>query len=130
MLGLIGSATGSGSHQDPIQVVQSRGGVTVLVLSGELDIASTPRLQVAINEVLWARPAALVIDLCRVSFADSTVLALLLNAQRRATHQGTPLRMACDVDTTLELFALTRLDREFEIHPTRRAAIRASRPKA
>lgn len=130
MLRLVGSATGRAHNPDPIQVVKSRGGVVVLALSGELDIARTPRLRVAINEVLRARPAALVIDLCQVSFADSTALALLLNAQRRATQQGTPLRLACNVATTLELLTLTRLDREFEIHKSRRAAIRARRPSS
>ncbi len=111
-------------------MVQARDDVVVLALTGELDIARTPRLRVAINEVLRAHPAALVIDLCQVSFADSTALALLLNAQRRATQQGTPLRLACNVATTLELLSLTRLNREFEIHRTRRAAIRACRPRA
>jgi anti-anti-sigma factor len=121
-----GSVTDWG--QDPIQVVRSRDGVLVLALCGELDIARTPRLRVAINEILRERPAALVIDLCQVSFVDSTALALLLNAQRRATQHGIPLRLACNVPTTLELLSLTRLNREFEIHQSRRSAIRASRP--
>jgi anti-sigma B factor antagonist len=123
------SAFGAPHAPDAIQVLQSSGGIAVLALSGELDIARTPRLRVAINEVLRARPRAVVIDLCRVTFADSTALALLLNAQRRATQLGIELRLVCDVTTTLELLSLTRLDREFEIHSTRRAAIRASRPR-
>lgn len=130
MFSLVGEATGWGHHPDPSEVVQSGDGLVVLALSGELDIARTPRLRVAINEVLRARPSALVIDLCQVSFIDSTGLAQLLNAQRRATQQGIPLRLACNVATTLELLSVTRLDREFEIHPTRRAAIRAARPVA
>lgn len=104
--------------------------MTVLALSGELDIVRTPRLRVVINEILRTRPFGLVIDLCAVTFADSTALALLLNAQRRATQQGTGLRVACDVATTLELFSLTRLDREFEIYGTRDAAVRAAHPAA
>ena len=125
-------AAGAGwqDGRDSIQVIDSRTGVTVLALSGELDIARTPRLQVAINEILRAHPRALVIDLCQVTFADSTALALLMNAQRRATQQGIPLRLACNVATTLELLSLTRLDREFEIHSSRRAAVRAARAAA
>jgi anti-sigma B factor antagonist len=129
MLRLVDSATGRTQSPDPIQVVKPRGDVVVLALSGELDIARTPRLRVAINEVLRARPAALVVDLCQVSFIDSTALALLLNAQRRATQHGIALRLACNVATTLELLKLTRLDREFETHKSRRAAIRASQPR-
>ena len=113
-----------------MEVIQGDGGVSVLALSGELDIARTPRMSVAINEILRSRPAGVVIDLCAVSFADSTGLALLLNAHRRAAHQGTPLCLACNVGQTLELLGLTRLDREFEVHGSREAAMRAmtSRP--
>ncbi len=126
MLRVRESALGSGDGSEPVEVVNAPGGVTVLVLSGELDIARTPQLRVAINEVLRARPQALVIDLCAVTFADSTVLALLLNAQRRATHQGIPLRLACDVASTLQILAFTRLDREFQIHASRRDAVRSA----
>lgn len=120
-----GAAAGSGPDQ--IQVSEDADGVTVLALSGELDIARTPRLRVAINEVLRSRPSGLVIDLCAVTFVDSTVLALLLNAQRRATLQGLMLQLACDVATTLELLSLTRLDREFEVHASRPEAVEAAR---
>lgn len=106
--------------------VLKRRGVTILVLRGDLDIGRTPRLQVVLNEVLRSQPAGLVIDLCAVSFVDSTGLALLLGAQRRASRQGIPMRVACDAPRTLELLNFTRLIREFEIHPTRREAVRSA----
>jgi anti-anti-sigma factor len=109
-----------------LEVLRCESDVVVLALSGELDIARTPRLRVAISEVLRTRPAALVIDLCQVTFADSTALALLLNAQRRAAQQETALLLACDVPRTLDLLALTRLNREFEIHASRDEAVRAA----
>lgn len=103
-----------------------RRGVTVLVLRGDLDITRTPRLQVVLNEVLRSQPAGLVIDLCGVSFVDSTGLALLLNAQRRASRQGIPMRLACNAPRTLELLNFTRLVREFDLYPTRREAVRSA----
>ncbi|HWD64778.1 MAG TPA: STAS domain-containing protein [Solirubrobacteraceae bacterium] len=126
MLDTGGAAAGADPTTDSVAVSEAAGGVTVLALSGELDIARTPRLRVVINEILRTRPSGLVIDLCAVTFVDSTALALLLNAQRRATGQGIALQLACDVATTLELLSLTRLDREFEIHPSRPEAIRAA----
>lgn len=110
----------------PLDLRQARVGDTeILTVNGELDIARCPRLGVAINEVLRTRPRALVIDLCGVSFADSTALALLLNARRRTLRQRVELRLACDVPSTLRLLELTRLDREFEVYPSRRAALRS-----
>lgn len=102
------------------------GAVAVLAVTGELDIARCPRLGVAINEALRTRPSALVVDLCGVTFADSTALALLLNARRRTQQQRIPLRLACNVPSTLQLLELTRLDRDFEVYPSRQAALKAS----
>jgi anti-anti-sigma factor len=104
--------------------------VVILALQGDLDIGRTPPLQVAINEALRAQPAALVIDVCGVTFADSTALALLLSAQRRASQRGIPLQLACDGDRILELLALTRLDREFNIQGSRTEAVRAAQAAA
>lgn len=104
--------------------------MVILALRGDLDIARTPPLQVAINEALRAQPAAMVIDLCEVTFADSTALALLLNAHRRAAQRGIPLQLACNVERILELLALTRLDREFNIQGSRVEAVRAAQAAA
>lgn len=130
MLRVTGSLPMSKPASNRIELISRRDGVAVLAIRGELDIVRTPRLQVAINETLRARPTALVIDLCAVTFIDSTALALLLNAQRRASHHGIPLQLACTDERTLGLLALTRLDREFQIQPSRREAVRAARAEA
>jgi anti-sigma B factor antagonist len=113
-----------------IERIPGEDGVVILALQGDLDIARTPPLQVAINEALRAQPAAMVIDLCGVTFADSTALALLLSAHRRATQRGIPLQLACHGDRILELLALTRLDREFNIQSSRGEAVRAAQAAA
>lgn len=130
MVQLTGTRPMSTRPSNQIERISGADGVAILALRGDLDIARTPPLQVAINETLRADPAALVIDLCQVTFADSTALALLLSAQRRASHQRIPLQIACDRERILELLALTRLDREFQIHGTRDEAVRAARAAA
>jgi anti-sigma B factor antagonist len=94
------------------------GPTAVLAVEGELDIAQTPTFGLSINEALRAGPPCLVIDLCEVAFLDSTGLAVLLNARRRTRRQGTKLKLVCDVESTLRLLRLTRLDRDFEVYPT------------
>ncbi len=94
------------------------GPTAVLAVEGELDIAQAPAFGVSINEALRAGPPCLVIDLCEVAFLDSTGLAVLLNARRRTRRQGTKLKLVCDVESTLRLLPLTRLDRDFEVYPT------------
>ena len=68
---------------------ERRGGTAHVELSGELDIASTRRLEPRLTQV-EREPALerLVLDLRRVTFIDSTGLSLLLNADSRARKGG------------------------------------------
>ncbi len=104
---------------------QDLDGVCVVAVHGELDLARAPQLGVAVSEALRSHPTRLVIDLCDVGFVDSGGLSILLNARRRAVRQGVELKLACDVESTLRLLSLTRLDRDFDVHATRHQAIAA-----
>jgi anti-anti-sigma factor len=104
---------------------QDLGPAHVLVLRGELDLASAPQLGEVIAEAIELEPERLVVDLCGVDFIDSAGLAVLLNARRRSLRRGIDLRLACDVPSTLKLLALTRLDHDFDIRSTREAALAA-----
>ena len=67
---------------------------TLLVLVGELDIASAPALERALENLAPSLPHRLVIDLTEVSFMDSTGLRALLLAHQRtqASRQELVLR--------------------------------------
>ncbi len=104
--------------------------VSVLVASGALDIVSCRRLSSAVNEMLGTGPEGLVIDVCAVEFVDSTGLAILVQARRRALRAGIELRLVCDAPTTLKVLALTGLSRSFDIYPTREDALEPSSPMA
>jgi anti-sigma B factor antagonist len=56
---------------------------TVLGLTGELDIASAPALEQAVEDFGSSIPKRLVIDLTEVTFMDSTGLRALLLARQR-----------------------------------------------
>lgn len=62
-------------------------GVTVLTLSGELDLASTPMLERELAAVESTGAKKLVIDLAAVGFMDSTGLQALLRARERASSE-------------------------------------------
>jgi anti-anti-sigma factor len=52
-------------------------------LTGEHDLSTAPRLRTELDRVL-ADGASVVVDLSRVSFIDSSVVGVLLNAHRSA----------------------------------------------
>jgi anti-anti-sigma factor len=66
--------------------IQTAPGVVVLVLHGEHDLSTQPRLHATIDEAL-AAGMSVVIDLSEIEFIDSTVLAEILRGQRRATDE-------------------------------------------
>ena len=84
-----------------------RDGTAVLLVSGELDIASVPTLQGALDR-LAAQHRSVVLNLRDVSFMDSTGLNLLVRTKRRADLNGWNMTIAPDVSPTVgRLFDLT-----------------------
>src|SRR5690348_15349555 len=58
-----------------------RGGVAVLVVSGEIDVKTAPILDTAVREALADRPPALVLDLSRVQFFSAAGLRVLAQTE-------------------------------------------------
>ncbi|MGN6597830.1 MAG: STAS domain-containing protein [Actinomycetes bacterium] len=72
----------------------SRLGPTARVaLSGEFDISMCPALRAAFRDALLTGPADLVVEICALTFVDSTAVSVLVAAQRRATASGVTWRM-------------------------------------
>ncbi|MFD2094033.1 STAS domain-containing protein [Blastococcus deserti] len=68
-------------------------GRPALTVRGELDIASAPDLAVAVETVLAAGPAALVVDLTPTVFMDSSGARELVRTARKVAAAGVPLHV-------------------------------------
>lgn len=71
--------------------VDTVGGLTILALGGELDLATRPRAQEAFDAALAAGPQTLVINLNELEFMDSTGLHFLLTARSASADAGVRL---------------------------------------
>lgn len=99
------------------------GASTVLVVSGEVDVATAPRLRqklLALNEE-GARHVVVVLD--GVGLLDSTGLGVLVGAVKRLRGHGGDLVVVCDDERIRKVFELTRLDRAIDLHRTTDEAI-------
>ena len=77
------------ARMQPFKVERQVSDRTVRILvRGELDMDTGPRLESELREVEADEPAMLVLDLREVSFFDSTGLQLVLDADVRAREQG------------------------------------------
>jgi anti-sigma B factor antagonist len=78
------------------------GPVSVLTVSGEIDVASVPLLRAALDEALdhsgpgMTAPACVVVDLTAATFLGSAGLAVLVEAHEQATQRGIDLKVVID----------------------------------
>jgi anti-sigma B factor antagonist len=94
-----------------LQVDYRTDGDTVVIrLAGELDIASAPELEQAIDRAIASRALLVIVDLHKLEFMDSTGVRLLVRAHQSALqsrHRFAVVRGSPQVD---RLLALTGLD--------------------
>lgn len=67
---------------------RSEDGTTRVVVQGELDLATGPRVDEELRHAELERPERLVLDLHKVTFFDSTGLQVLLDTEVRAREEG------------------------------------------
>jgi anti-sigma B factor antagonist len=97
-------------------IQERRAGIRALVgMSGDLDFAAAPQLGDAIDRLLEARAHELWVDLRELDFIDSTGLAALIGARRRADAAGAKLRLVVDPGPVRDVLVLGRMDRVFQL---------------
>ncbi|WP_310741761.1 MULTISPECIES: STAS domain-containing protein [unclassified Microbispora] len=100
-------------------------GPHLLVVAGDLDHHTTPRLRAALEEIEFGPGADLVIDLSGLTFCDSTGIATLVAAHQRAHDAGAALLLAgLDSDIT-RVFQIMGLDRLLAFYDSPEEAVRA-----
>jgi anti-sigma B factor antagonist len=87
--------------------VRSQGQATIIAVSGELDLASSPALQEELDRVDASDVQLLIIDLRALDFMDSTGLSVLVRAHQRAGEQGRELAMVKGPQQVQRLLSLT-----------------------
>jgi anti-sigma B factor antagonist len=80
---------------------------TIIAVSGELDLASSPALQEELERVSGSDADLLIIDLRELDFMDSTGLSVLVRAHQRAEEQGRRLAMVKGPQQVQRLLSLT-----------------------
>ena len=95
-------------------------GISLVVLSGELDIAATSDVRSCVDVAAGGR--ALVLDLSGATFVDSSMLKELLRANAELARTDTRLVLASITPAVQRVFELTRTTELFTIADDRAAA--------
>jgi anti-sigma B factor antagonist len=109
----------------PIVDVSSRkeGDFTVVSVTGEVDLYSSPRMREAVLGALSKRSPNAIVDLSGVSYMDSSGIATLVEALQAARRLSGRLVLAGLTDRVREVFELARLQSVFELARSVEAAI-------
>lgn len=106
----------------------SRDGVELLLVEGELDIATAPRLISVLNKAVQEVLHSLVVDLSECGFMDSTGLALLINAHRRLARRSKGFAVVCPPGPLRRVFEVTDMVDTLHVCPDRESARAAAVP--
>ena len=87
----------------------------IVALSGELDLATAPKLEDELRHVEARKPELIVLDLQALSFMDSSGLRSVLSADARAREAGRRLVLVRGDERVQRVLKVTRLDERLEI---------------
>jgi anti-anti-sigma factor len=106
----------------------SQDGVEMVLVEGEVDIASASRLISVLNSSVAEALKSVIVDLTQVGFMDSTGLALLINANRRLMLRRKGFAVICPPGPLRRVFEITDMVDTLHVCPDQESAARASMP--
>ena len=81
------------------------------------------------TQVIDGGAHAVLVDLSKTRFIDSTTLGVLMGAVKRLRPDGGELAIACDDQNIRKIFQITLLDRVFNIYDSTEAGIASLRAR-
>lgn len=97
---------------DSLSIARETAGpdAAVLVLHGELDMASAPRLAEELERTASRDVDRVVVDVTDLAFCDSSGLAVLMSWHRRCEQDGRQLVLRSPQPSLVRLLEITRVD--------------------
>jgi anti-sigma B factor antagonist len=113
-----------GLRKAAVLSVESKDGIAIVQLAGELDLYNAPDVRTALQQATADGPERVVVDLSEVEFIDSTALGVLIESRSKMTNGRAFLLAAPGLETRRAL-KISGLDRHFAVHDTVPAALEA-----
>ncbi len=98
----------------------------ILPLEGEIDLHVSPRVAASLGAMIEKKPPRLVVDLSKVTYIDSSGLAVLIEGMQNVEAYGGKFCLAGLQENVKPIFEIARLDQVFLIFPHVDAALATS----
>lgn len=99
--------------------------VYAIMVEGDFDLALRDHAIAVTGRALDEEPRALLIDVKRCTFLDSTAIAVIVGARRRALDEGVAFALVGHNPTVDRMIELTGLSAELAVLADREAALAA-----
>jgi anti-anti-sigma factor len=103
-------------------------GAPGVLVRGEIDVDTAPKLSAALDAAIRETRGAFVVDLCDVSFLDSSGVTVLVRARAVLGREERALLIICPLGPTRRIFELAGIDDLLELFCTRKQAVASLRP--
>jgi len=97
----------------------------VLPLDGEIDLHVSPEVAESLRSMIAKKPKRLVVDLTKVTYLDSSGLAVLIEGMQGVQKYGGKFGLAGVQEEVKHVFDIARLDQVFDIYPDVDSALAA-----
>jgi anti-sigma B factor antagonist len=97
----------------------------VLPLAGEIDLHVSPEVGESLRRMVAKKPRVLIVDLAKVTYLDSSGLAVLIDAMQNVQQYGARFGLAGVQESVKQIFEIARLDQVFQIFPDVESALAA-----
>jgi len=103
--------------------IETKNGLTVCHIEGEIDINSSPGIKKSFDKVLSSKAPKIIVNLSKVTYVDSSGLATLVEILKNMRSYGGRLRLTNLSSKVKSLFEITKLEKLFEIMTDEQEAI-------
>jgi anti-anti-sigma factor len=105
-----------------VSIEPGRSGVSIVSLAGELDLSTIPRVESQLLNQLRTQ-SAVIVDLTRLNFIDSSGIGLLIQAFRTVDNGRRMHTVVAPVSQVDRVFKLAGIDRALPVYFDRREAL-------
>jgi len=106
-----------GDEHKPVKKVQTLGSVTVVSLTGDIDLYCSPEVRQVLSEATDRQVPVVVVDVSEVPHMDSSGVATLVEALQKVKRYKGRLVLVGMQDRVKSVFEISRLMELFEIKP-------------
>lgn len=102
---------------------EKKDGVALIRVEGEIDMFTSPNLRDTLIPFFIPQTPAVIVDLSKVSFMDSSGIATLVEGLQWSKKEGRRFILAGLGKTVFNALSLTKLDNVFSIEPDVQTAL-------